>query len=126
MDNIELVKLLLEHGADVNIKDDVDRKTPLYNACYKNKLNIAKLLLKHGADVNIKDGYGLTPLYNACYYNNIELIKLLLEHGAGKDLDVNNLPDYITRNKQIEDLVLSYLNKNKKTESIKIRRLYRL
>ena len=122
--NLNIAKLLLKHGADVNSKSD--GLTPLYQASLKRNTNLAKLLIEHGADVNFKDEYGYTPLYNACYYNNIELIKLLLEHGAGKDLDADNLPEYITNNKEIEDLVLSYLSKNKRrNESIKIRKLYK-
>ena len=121
---IELVKLLLEYGADVNIKDK-EGDTPLSWACKNNSKELAKLLIEHGADVNSKDKNGRTPLYHAYSFRNIELVKLLLEHGAGKDFDINNVHRYITRNKEIEDLILSYLNKNKKTESIILRRLYR-
>ena len=122
-EDIEVAKLFIENGADVNVKNKFG-VTPLYEACSNNNIKVAKLLLEHGADPNNKDEYGYTPLYRACRRNNTELIKLLLEHGAGKDLDVNNLPDYITKNKEIEDLVLSYLNKNK-NESVIVRRLYR-
>ena len=124
----KVVKLLIEYGADVNTKDEYGR-TPLYWTCSNGNTEIVKLLLEHGADVSInlitEDGF--TPLYWACYYNHTEIVKLLLEHGAGKDLDADSLPDYITRNKEIEELVLSYLNKNKgRNESIRLRRLYRL
>ena len=125
-EDINVIKFCLEHGADVNIKDKY-MCTPLNTACLRNNTELARLLLEHDADVNIKDKNNREPLYWACLYNNIELAKLLLDHGSGRDLDINNLPDYITKNKQIEDLVLSYLNKNKgRNESIKIRRLYRL
>ena len=121
----ELVKLLIEYGADVNFKDR-DRYTPLFWSCSKNNTELVKFLIEHGADVNSKNKYGDTPLSKACYRNNTELVKLLLDHGAWKDLDANNLPEYITNNKEIEELVLSYLNKNKRrNESIKVRRLYR-
>ena len=122
--NIELVELLIEHGADVNSKNK-NGYTPLSWTCAGNNIEIAKLLIEHGADVNFKDEDGNTPLYWACIRDSTELVKLLLEHGAGKDFNVNNLPNYITKNKQIEELVLSYLNKNKKTESVRVRRLYR-
>ena len=121
--NTELAKLLLEHGADVNSESKYG-DTPLNRACYHNNTELAKLLIEHGADVNSKDKYGRTPLYHAYSFSNIELAKLLLEHGAGKDFDVNNLPEYITRNKEIEDLIFSYMNKSK-NESIRLRRLYR-
>ena len=122
--NTEVGKELIEHGADVNSGNKYG-VTPLTWACVKNNIELVKLLLEHGAEVNIKDEDGKTPLSEACKNNNIEVVKLLLEHGAWKDLDADNLPEYITKNKEIEDLVLSYLNKNKRTESIRLRRLYR-
>ena len=124
-EDINVIKFCLEHGADVNIKDKY-MCTPLNTACLRNNTELAKLLLEYDADVNFKDINNREPLYWACLYNNIELARLLLEYGAWKNLDVNNLPDYITRNREIEDLVLSYLSKNKsKNESIKVRKLYR-
>src|SRR5207244_12800393 len=45
---IDLVKLLLEHGAEVNVTD-VDHKTPLYYAIARQNNDIADLLLQAGA-----------------------------------------------------------------------------
>lgn len=57
-----LLKVLIEHGADVNAKDD-SRKTPLH---VHNDPDIVALLCSHGADVNAKDEYGgRTPLFYA-------------------------------------------------------------
>ena len=81
--NIDLVKKLLSHGADVNTKDDGN--TPLYYASRKGHTKIVKLLLEHGADVNAKNNYGETSLYWASRIGHTEIVKLLLEYGA----DVN-------------------------------------
>ena len=122
----EVAKVLIGHGADVNSENNYG-VSPLSWACRNNNIELVKFLIEHGADVNSKGEDEETPLSQACIKSNIEVVKLLLEHGAGKDLDADNLPDYITKNKQIEDLVLSYLNKNKgRNESIRLRRLYRL
>jgi ankyrin repeat protein len=50
--HLEIVKLLLEHGADVNAKTAYE--TALHLAAEKGHLEIVKFLLEHGADVNAK------------------------------------------------------------------------
>lgn len=50
-DTIEMVQLLIDHGADVRACDK-DGMTPLENALESGLLDIAELLIKHGADIN--------------------------------------------------------------------------
>lgn len=53
--NVELVKLLLEKGADPNIRSTYEsglRMHPLSWSVYYGRADIIELLLKHGADVN--------------------------------------------------------------------------
>jgi len=47
------VKFLLEHGADITIKDKANR-IALAKACESGNLNLVKYLVKHGADINKK------------------------------------------------------------------------
>jgi len=82
--NIEVAKFLIEHGADVNIKDDKEM-TYLSYAVMMNNIEMVKVLCEYGADVNIKDKYESTPLFEAVDMNNIEMVKVLCEYGA----DVN-------------------------------------
>lgn len=51
--NIEVIRLLLERGANPNYCP-VSTKAPLFIAAEKNDLELVKLLLKHGADKNKK------------------------------------------------------------------------
>lgn len=72
----EVIRTLLDAGADPNIADD-EGKTPLIANAWD--VEIAKMLLAHGASVNAQAKDGFTPLLNA---GTAELMRLLLEHGA--------------------------------------------
>jgi ankyrin repeat protein len=56
---IELAKLLIESGADVNVKGR-NGSTPLHISLFSTDLT--KLLIESGADVNVTDYDGSTPL----------------------------------------------------------------
>jgi ankyrin repeat protein len=49
---IEIVRLLLDHGADVNLKWEPDGMTALYSACDRRNLEIVDMLLRAHVDVN--------------------------------------------------------------------------
>ena len=53
--------LLLDHGAEVNLKDN-NGWTPLHHAAWKGHTDVATLLIDRGADVNVKTIDGRTPL----------------------------------------------------------------
>jgi ankyrin repeat protein len=83
--DLELTKLLLDKGADVNARD-AGGFTPLRVAIErKNDLELIKLLLAKGANINAKDSIGNTPLHIAAALDRFEEVELLLQKGA----DVN-------------------------------------
>lgn len=82
-EKIELVKLLINNGADVNWYKSGD--TPLSGALLSGKTEMAKILLNGGADPNIQISNGQTPLMFAIANNDTEMIKLLID----KKADVN-------------------------------------
>src|SRR6516162_2102744 len=59
----EIVKLLLEAGADANARNENDHwgTTPLHAAAHANQPAIAELLIEHGADLNAEDKNGKMP-----------------------------------------------------------------
>jgi excinuclease UvrABC nuclease subunit len=63
---LEIVKLFLENGANVNFKDDREN-TPLHRACENCHHEIVELLLKHGAEKNCENQNFDTPEELASY-----------------------------------------------------------
>ena len=61
---VEIVKLLIDAGADVNAKEgNYSRSTTLHWAAKKGNLQVVKLLVENGAKLDVKDNwFNLTPL----------------------------------------------------------------
>jgi ankyrin repeat protein len=78
----ELVKYLLENGADVNYQEEYWGYTPLMLACREGITEIVKILIEKGADVNIKDKEGWTALTYALKNKNERIVELLKSYGA--------------------------------------------
>lgn len=79
----EVVKLLLEAGADVTAVDPGMKATALHAAAYAGRTEAAALLVQHGIDINRqgpKNGY--TALHDAIWENNIDTAKVILDAGA--------------------------------------------
>jgi ankyrin repeat protein len=75
-----IVKLLLDKGADVKVRDRYGFM-PLPNAAFNGELETLTLLIARGADLNARS-LGLTPLFGAVNANRADLVDLLLKHGA--------------------------------------------
>ena len=99
--NVNIVKLLLEKGADVNLQVGDDDASLLYIATEKGRKDMVQLLLENGANVDkpanvfingtfversplslavIKLMQGWVPAYSSFYYR--DTIELLVKHGA--------------------------------------------
>jgi ankyrin repeat protein len=115
---LDIVILLLEHGADANYSDN-HGQTPLHIALWKGLIDIARLLLNHGADANSPDNRGKSPLHvvlqgdykgledilllyrtyptgrpslkpnSAFFHHTLDIVMLLLEHGADANYSDN-------------------------------------
>jgi ankyrin repeat protein len=72
---IDLVKKLIEYGADVNEKSN--GLTPLMIAARYNKVEIIKLLLANGASLKQKNEIGITALKYAVLSNANEAAAFL-------------------------------------------------
>ncbi len=86
-DAAEIVQLLLDAGADVNVLTEVEGNTALLLAANRHSLAAGKVLLANGADVNFADPqYKLTALHLAALSGDIEFTRILLAAGADKTL----------------------------------------
>ena len=74
-----VVRVLLEEGADANKADHYDR-TPLIVAATSGYEDMARLLLDGGAKTYLTDKDGWTPLNKAAYWDHIKVVKLLLKN----------------------------------------------
>lgn len=78
----EMLKLLLEHGADVDAK--IKTSTPLLCASRNGDINTAKLLLKHGAKINARGTKNRTALLQVSVSERgyLNMVSFLIKHGA--------------------------------------------
>lgn len=79
---LEMVKFLLEKGADINLVCLDEGLTPLIIACMEGHLNVAQELLNRGADVTANCIDFGTALHYACKHGWLDLSKALVEKGA--------------------------------------------
>jgi len=90
--DLEMVRVLLKHGADVNSRNCYDT-TPLVTASYRTHpqtLNVVRFLLENGADPNARCSDGTTPLHAASRCGSHDVARLLLEYGVDVEAkDVN-------------------------------------
>lgn len=85
----EIVRMLLEGGADVGAVDPDMKATALHAASYAGRTEAAKLLIAHHIDIDCqgpRNGY--TALHDAIWQGNEETARVLIE--AGADLTLVN------------------------------------
>jgi len=99
--DLELVTLLLAHGADPSIisRDGETMVSAAAGLAFihgyhrgkppEERLQVVKLFVERGNDVNQPDDYGITPLMAAGNYGSVPVIQYLIDVGA--DLGAHDL-----------------------------------
>ncbi|KAL4231195.1 Protein fem-1 B [Mactra antiquata] len=103
---LEVVKSLVEHGANVNSPSDT-KSTPVRSACYMTNISVIKYLAEHGADLHKPNVNGGTCLINAV--QSAPLCEFLLEQGV----DINAVDNS-------GNLALHYAIREGMTDTVKL------
>ena len=90
-DVMQIIKYLIDNGADVNGRD-IQGQTPLHHASIIPQsitVEPVKYLIEKGADINAKDNYSQTPLFFAQGAKNNEVVEILIKAGANEKIRNN-------------------------------------
>lgn len=115
--HVDIVRLLIAHGADVNAQSTSGRiecvyteltsppyrskliprrclgNTPLMYGCAGGHEEVVRVLLEAGANVEDHNENGHTPLMEAASAGHVPVAKILLEHGAGINTHSNEFKE---------------------------------
>ncbi len=78
----EVVELLIQYGADVNLASGPSKSTPLHMAARRGHVFMARVLLNSGADIEARDSKGETPLRRAVNCAQEPMVNFLVYAGA--------------------------------------------
>jgi len=83
---IDAARLLIERGADVNAKDEI-QDSPFLYAGAEGRLEILRMTIAAGANLNSTNRYGGTALIPAAHHGHVETVRALLT----TKIDVNHV-----------------------------------
>jgi ankyrin repeat protein len=82
-ENINIIKILIDNGVDVDYKTEDGGLTLLHLASASQKTEFIKYLVEDAhADINSIDDFSQTPLFSAVYYDKFETVKYLIDKGC--------------------------------------------
>lgn len=87
--NIDVVKLHIKVGSDLNKKEAMSGSSPLVTAATFNRIDIAKALIEANVDMSLKNNDGSTALHTAAFFGRIEIVQLLIDAKADKTIKNN-------------------------------------
>jgi ankyrin repeat protein len=88
----EITKLLIENGANIEIKCDAGR-TPLLEAATRGQTRVAKVLIEQGADVKASEKSGTSALGLAVLSGNTNMVRLIFKSGVDINANVISNPN---------------------------------
>eukprot|EP01071_Lankesteria_metandrocarpae_P003707 Lankesteria_metandrocarpae@DN3125_c0_g1_i1.p1 len=87
----DVIKLLIENGADVRLASKKTGETPLHIAAFHRNKGVVEVLLETEAkkDVNVQDQHGYTPLLVAVNRGASDVTSMLLKAGGNLKIKDN-------------------------------------
>ena len=80
--HLECMRILINHGANVNARNDDNQWTALHCAASCKNIGGINLLLDNGAEIDQVNNDNETPLMLTCYNDDINSTRVLLERGT--------------------------------------------
>lgn len=74
-----IVKILLDKGADQNVIETEYSFYPIFYAVVQNNVEITKILIDYGANINNQDYLGNTVIHYAIINNNLEILSYIMD-----------------------------------------------
>ncbi len=104
----EILKELLEAGADVSALDPGMKATALHAAAYAGRTGAARLLIAHKIEINRQGPYnGYTALHDAIWQGHLDTARVIIEAGADLTIKSNGgqTPIEFARTRKLDSLV---------------------
>ncbi|XP_048880234.1 B-cell lymphoma 3 protein isoform X2 [Brienomyrus brachyistius] len=117
--NKELVKMILDSGADINAVDFKSGRSPLIHAVENNSMEMINFLIESGSNVNMQSYSGNTALHSACGRGQVEAVRVLLKNGADSSLKNyhNDTALMVAKNKKVTDVLRGKGSRNQTTKT---------
>ncbi|WP_375333842.1 ankyrin repeat domain-containing protein [Candidatus Tisiphia endosymbiont of Xenochironomus xenolabis] len=91
--HVDIVKWLIDKGADINAIRQSDGRTVLQAAICKEQLQVVECLIANGVNINKADKDGASPLYYSLQNDDElrhQISKILIDHAANINLSPSN------------------------------------
>ncbi|ULQ59816.1 ankyrin repeat domain-containing protein [Brucepastera parasyntrophica] len=82
----KIAEILIDDGADVNLRSGDRLYSPLLDAVLKKDFEMAEMLLEKGADPNLSGNNGITPLVLSAGSGDVKMSALLFRYGADPEM----------------------------------------
>lgn len=93
--NIDMCRMLIEHGeSNVNVKDN-NGNTSLHLAVYSRDIDLCKLIIDNNGKIDSKNNTGESALHMACNIEKDDIVEYLIKSGAdinAKDYEYEYTP----------------------------------